>query len=183
MSSGKIFALVLEAEGAILKWGHHGATDPKKAAPGTIRHDLGTSIGNNCTHGSDLRNCRLRNQLLLLRPRTDLIFPRGHPAAARHPESPAPSGVQDLNRQIRLECSEWTPPRTWPHAPPLGGLLVLIGALLYFAANSPSASENFLATSSTAANTTTFYFPSSPAFCSAPVFLFSSGFLDSYASD
>jgi nucleoside-diphosphate kinase len=30
-----------------------GATDPKKAAPGTIRHDLGTSIGNNCTHGSD----------------------------------------------------------------------------------------------------------------------------------
>jgi nucleoside-diphosphate kinase len=30
-----------------------GATDPKKAAPGTIRHDLGTSIGNNVTHGSD----------------------------------------------------------------------------------------------------------------------------------
>jgi nucleoside-diphosphate kinase len=30
-----------------------GATDPKKAAPGTIRHDLGTSIANNCTHGSD----------------------------------------------------------------------------------------------------------------------------------
>jgi len=26
---------------------------PKKAAPGTIRHDLGTNIGNNCTHGSD----------------------------------------------------------------------------------------------------------------------------------
>jgi nucleoside-diphosphate kinase len=54
MSSGKIFALVLEAEGAILKWRDTmGATDPKKAAPGTIRHDLGTSIGNNCTHGSD----------------------------------------------------------------------------------------------------------------------------------
>jgi nucleoside-diphosphate kinase len=54
MSSGKIFALVLEAEGAILKWRDSmGATDPKKAAPGTIRHDLGTSIGNNCTHGSD----------------------------------------------------------------------------------------------------------------------------------
>jgi nucleoside-diphosphate kinase len=30
-----------------------GATDPKKAALATIRHDLGTSIGNNCTHGSD----------------------------------------------------------------------------------------------------------------------------------
>ena len=54
MSSGKIFALVLEAEGAILKWRDTmGATDPQKAAPGTIRRDLGTSIGNNCTHGSD----------------------------------------------------------------------------------------------------------------------------------
>jgi nucleoside-diphosphate kinase len=54
MSSGKIFAMVLEAEGAIAKWRDvMGATDPKKAAPGTIRHDLGTSIGNNCTHGSD----------------------------------------------------------------------------------------------------------------------------------
>jgi nucleoside-diphosphate kinase len=54
MSSGKIFAMVLEAEGAILKWRDTmGATDPKKAAPGTIRHDLGASIGNNCTHGSD----------------------------------------------------------------------------------------------------------------------------------
>ena len=54
MSSGKIIALVLEAEGAIGKWRDTmGATDPKKAAPGTIRHDLGTSIGNNCTHGSD----------------------------------------------------------------------------------------------------------------------------------
>ncbi len=54
MSSGKIFALVLEAENAITKWRDTmGATDPKKAAPGSIRHDLGTSIGNNCTHGSD----------------------------------------------------------------------------------------------------------------------------------
>jgi nucleoside-diphosphate kinase len=54
MSSGKIVALVLEAEGAIKKWRDTmGATDPKKAAAGTIRHDLGTSIGNNCTHGSD----------------------------------------------------------------------------------------------------------------------------------
>jgi nucleoside-diphosphate kinase len=54
MSSGKIVALVLEADGAIAKWRDTmGATDPKKAAPGTIRHDLGTSIGNNCSHGSD----------------------------------------------------------------------------------------------------------------------------------
>ena len=54
MSSGKIFAMVLEAENGIAKWRDTmGATDPKKAAPGTIRHDLGTSIGTNCTHGSD----------------------------------------------------------------------------------------------------------------------------------
>ena len=54
MSSGKIFAMVLEGEGAIARWREAmGATDPKKAAAGTIRHDLGTSIGNNVTHGSD----------------------------------------------------------------------------------------------------------------------------------
>lgn len=54
MSSGKIFAMVLEADDAIVKWRDTmGATDPKKAAPRTIRRDLGTSIGNNCTHGSD----------------------------------------------------------------------------------------------------------------------------------
>jgi nucleoside-diphosphate kinase len=54
MSSGKIIAMVLETENAIAKWRDAmGATDPKKASPGSIRHDLGTSIGNNVTHGSD----------------------------------------------------------------------------------------------------------------------------------
>ncbi len=54
MSSGKIFAMVLEADGAITKWRDTmGATEPAKAAPGTIRRDLGASIQNNCTHGSD----------------------------------------------------------------------------------------------------------------------------------
>jgi nucleoside-diphosphate kinase len=54
MSSGKVILIALEAEGAILKWRETmGATDPAKAAPGTIRRDLGTSIGNNCAHGSD----------------------------------------------------------------------------------------------------------------------------------
>jgi len=54
MSSGKAFVMVLEADGAIAKWRDTmGATDPAKAAPGTIRRDLGASIQNNCTHGSD----------------------------------------------------------------------------------------------------------------------------------
>ncbi len=54
MSSGKVVVMVLEAEGAIAKWRETmGATDPGKAAPGTIRKELGTSIQNNCTHGSD----------------------------------------------------------------------------------------------------------------------------------
>jgi nucleoside-diphosphate kinase len=54
MSSGKSVPMVLEAEGAIAKWRETmGATDPAKAAPGTIREELGTSIQFNCTHGSD----------------------------------------------------------------------------------------------------------------------------------
>lgn len=54
MSSGKVIVIALEAEGAIFKWREAmGATDPAKAAPGTIRRDFGTSIQNNCTHGSD----------------------------------------------------------------------------------------------------------------------------------
>lgn len=54
MSSGKVVAMVLEAENAIARWRDTmGATDPAKAAPGTIRKIFGTSIQNNCTHGSD----------------------------------------------------------------------------------------------------------------------------------
>ena len=54
MSSGKAIVMVLEAEGAIAKWRDvMGATDPAKAAAGTIRREFGTSIQNNCTHGSD----------------------------------------------------------------------------------------------------------------------------------
>jgi nucleoside-diphosphate kinase len=54
MSSGKAVVMVLEAESAISKWRDTmGATDPAKAAPGTIRKELGASIQCNCTHGSD----------------------------------------------------------------------------------------------------------------------------------
>ena len=54
MSSGPIFVSVLEGENAILKNREiMGATDPAKAAPGTIRKDLASSIEANCIHGSD----------------------------------------------------------------------------------------------------------------------------------
>ena len=54
MSSGKVVVMVLETENAIARWREvMGATDPAKAAPGTIRRGFGTSIQNNCTHGSD----------------------------------------------------------------------------------------------------------------------------------
>ncbi|MGB8540029.1 MAG: nucleoside-diphosphate kinase [Candidatus Acidiferrales bacterium] len=54
MSTSKVVVIVLEAENAIAKWRDAmGATDPAKAAPGTIRKELGASIQYNCTHGSD----------------------------------------------------------------------------------------------------------------------------------
>lgn len=54
MSSGKVVVIALEKESGIASWRETmGATDPAKAAPGTIRKELGTSIQNNCTHGSD----------------------------------------------------------------------------------------------------------------------------------
>jgi nucleoside-diphosphate kinase len=54
MTSGPVIAQVLEGEGAIAKNREvMGATDPKKAAKGTIRADLATSIDENIVHGSD----------------------------------------------------------------------------------------------------------------------------------
>lgn len=54
MISGPVMAQVLEGEGAILKNRDlMGATDPRKAAPGTIRADFADSIDANAVHGSD----------------------------------------------------------------------------------------------------------------------------------
>jgi nucleoside-diphosphate kinase len=54
MSSGPTIVQVLEGENAILKNREvMGATDPAKAAPGTIRKEFATSIGENSVHGSD----------------------------------------------------------------------------------------------------------------------------------
>jgi nucleoside-diphosphate kinase len=54
MTSGPVMVQVLEGESAVQR--HRdimGATDPRKAAPGTIRADLASSIEENVVHGSD----------------------------------------------------------------------------------------------------------------------------------
>jgi nucleoside-diphosphate kinase len=54
MSSGPILVSVLEGEGAIMKNREiMGATDPAKAAPGTIRREWGKDVEKNAVHGSD----------------------------------------------------------------------------------------------------------------------------------
>ena len=54
MISGPVMVQVLEGDGAILKNRDlMGATDPKKAAAGTIRADFASSIEENVVHGSD----------------------------------------------------------------------------------------------------------------------------------
>lgn len=54
MSSGTVVAMVLEKENCIKAFRDFiGATDPAKAAPGTIRKDFGQNIQNNCVHASD----------------------------------------------------------------------------------------------------------------------------------
>lgn len=54
MISGPVMVQVLEGENAVIK--HRdlmGATDPEKAAPGTLRADFAKSIDENAVHGSD----------------------------------------------------------------------------------------------------------------------------------
>jgi nucleoside-diphosphate kinase len=54
MTQGPVMPMVLEGEGAIAKLRDiMGATDPAKAAPGTIRRDFASSIEANAVHGSD----------------------------------------------------------------------------------------------------------------------------------
>lgn len=54
MTSGPVLVTVLEGEEAVTKNRDiMGATDPKKATPGTIRADFSKSIDENTVHGSD----------------------------------------------------------------------------------------------------------------------------------
>ena len=54
MSAAPVVVQVLEGENAILKYREvMGATNPEKAAAGTIRKDFALSMGENSVHGSD----------------------------------------------------------------------------------------------------------------------------------
>jgi len=68
ITSGPVIVARLERENAVEKWREViGATDPKKAAPGTIRALYGESIERNAVHGSDsVENGRIE---------TDFFFP------------------------------------------------------------------------------------------------------------
>ena len=72
MISGPVMVQVLEGEGAVLK--HRdlmGATNPKDAAPGTIRADFADSIDANAVHGSDsLENAAI--EIAYFFPATDV---------------------------------------------------------------------------------------------------------------
>jgi nucleoside-diphosphate kinase len=54
MTRSPVVLAVLERDGAVAAWRDlMGATDPAKAAPGTIRKLFGFNVGENATHGSD----------------------------------------------------------------------------------------------------------------------------------
>jgi nucleoside-diphosphate kinase len=54
MTRGPVVVSVLEGENAIARYRElMGATDPAKAAEGTIRKAFGTNVGENAVHGSD----------------------------------------------------------------------------------------------------------------------------------
>jgi nucleoside-diphosphate kinase len=61
MTSGPVVVQVLEGDNAIAKYREvMGATDPAKAAPGTIRKTHAKSIGENSVHGSDAPDTAVR---------------------------------------------------------------------------------------------------------------------------
>ncbi len=61
MTSGPVMVQVLEGENAVARNREvMGATDPKKAAKGTIRADLASTIDENVVHGSDAADTATR---------------------------------------------------------------------------------------------------------------------------
>lgn len=77
ITSGPIVAAVLEGEKAIESSRQTmGATDPKKAAPGTIRADLGINMEHNLIHGSDSAENAATEIAIFFRPEEILSYTR-----------------------------------------------------------------------------------------------------------
>jgi len=75
MTEGPVLVLVLQGEDAIIKNRNiMGATNPKEAAPGTIRADFAQSIDKNAIHGSD--SAETAKQEILFFFKSQEIFPR-----------------------------------------------------------------------------------------------------------
>lgn len=75
MTSGPVMLMALSGDGAILKNREiMGATDPKKAAPGTIRAKHGDNMGENAVHGSDSAESAAR-ELALFFEKAELVNP------------------------------------------------------------------------------------------------------------
>lgn len=73
MTSGPVMLMALTGEGAIMKNREiMGATDPKKAAPGTVRAKHGDNVGENAVHGSDSPESAAR-ELSLFFEKSELV--------------------------------------------------------------------------------------------------------------
>lgn len=69
MTSGPVLLMALTGENAVLRNREiMGATDPKKAAPGTIRALFGDNVGENAVHGSDSAASAARELALFFMP-------------------------------------------------------------------------------------------------------------------
>ena len=78
ITSGPIIAAVVEGHNAVeVVRGFMGATDPRDAAPGTIRGDLALSIGLNLIHGSDSEESATREVGLFFSPDETVQYSRG----------------------------------------------------------------------------------------------------------
>lgn len=73
MTSGPVMLMALSGENAVAKNREiMGATNPKDAAPGTIRKEFGDSVGENAVHGSDSPQSAQR-ELALFFEKSELV--------------------------------------------------------------------------------------------------------------
>ncbi len=77
ITSGPVIAAVLEGlDAVVLVRNTMGATNPRDAAPGTIRGDLAVEIGHNLIHGSDSTETAATEVALFFRPEEILDYRR-----------------------------------------------------------------------------------------------------------